>query len=148
MRNIIHIVGTAVCLLAATSRAADLVIEDKLQSLPSMAVAVLKASADGSNFKSCKFVGTQVDLDGDGKKTDWAVTTDDACGWGAALGPIWLLRARGHGFELVLSAGGYDLTLGVNTQSGLRHVAIASATASHSEKSLWKFDGAKYVRVE
>src|SRR5262245_20087441 len=116
--------------------AADFTIEaPDLQSLPARVVAAIKTV--DSEAKSSKIVGVSVDLDGDNNKTDWAATTADGCACGNVVCPIWLVREN----RVVLSYGGYDLTLGREKQAGLRHAAIAAASAGWKQQSLWKFDG-------
>jgi hypothetical protein len=47
-----------------------------------------------------------------------------------------------------LSSGGQAVTLGVNKQIGLRHIAISSGTAGHYSETLFKFNGAQYQKVK
>jgi len=56
------------------------------------------------------------------------------------LGPIWLVR---NGI-VVLSDGAYELEIGKHMRHGSPDIAISAATAGHSEKSIWHFDGTRY----
>lgn len=127
--------------------ATDFVIEDeKLTALPKPIETAIR-STKNFEYVSCRLIGKPVDLQGQGANSGFIATTDDACGWGAALGPIWIIRA-GAQPVVILEHGGYSLTLGNQLQNGLRNVAIAAATAGWSSESLWKFDGARYVKVK
>jgi hypothetical protein len=89
-------------------------IEDEdLSAVPQNAKTIIRqAEAKDDDLQKCKFVGKAVDLDGDGQATDLIVTTQDASGWDAALGPIWVLRHVGDTFVVVFSDGGYSVTIG------------------------------------
>jgi hypothetical protein len=127
--------------------AVDFSIEDsQLRPVPAQVLTAIKATARGAG--ACTIQGAPVDLDGDGKKTDWVATTADACDCGHVICPIWLIRDGNGKLTVVLAHGGYDLTLGRAKQHGLRHVAIAAASAGWKQQSLWKFDGTRYVRVK
>lgn len=125
----------------------DFIIEgEQLSALPKPIEAAIR-SAQGFEYGSCKFIGKPVDLLGQGANSGYVATTANACNWGAALGPIWVVR-DGAQPVTVLEHGGYSLTLGKQRQNGLRNVAISAATAGWSSESLWKFDGMRYVKVK
>lgn len=127
--------------------AEDFNIEDeKLTVLPKTVEATIR-SAKNFEYGSCKFVGKRVDLLGQGANTGFVATTADACGWGAALGPIWVVR-DGAQPAAILEHGGASLTLGRQSQNGLRNIAISAGTAGRYSESLWKFDGVRYVKVK
>lgn len=123
------------------------VIEDeRLTALPMPIEAAIR-SVKGFEYSACKLIGKPVDLLGQGTNSGFIATTADGCDWGAALGPIWVVR-DGAQPVTVLAHGGYSLTLGKQLHNGLRNVAISAATAGWSSESLWKFDGARYVKVK
>lgn len=124
----------------------DFAIEDpKLGAAPVAIESVIRAIG-GSDFKNCKLIGKSINLDGKSNLSGYAGTTADGCNWGAALGPIWVVQISPNP-TVVLSHGGYSLTLGKQTQHGLRHIAISSGTARQYTESLWKFDGQMYVKT-
>ena len=124
----------------------DFFIEDeKLTPLPKPIEAAIR-SINGLAFRSCKLIGKPVDL-GQDVGSGFVATTADACDWGAALGPIWVVR-DGTQPVTVLQYGGYSLTLGKQSRNGLRNIAISAATAGWSSESLWKFDGVRYIKVK
>ena len=136
---------------ATACLAADFAAEDPaLLPAPKDVATVVHADPSFSEFKSggcLKLVGSKVDLSGDGRSTDWVVTTADGCAWGAATAPIWVLRRHSTGYSVVLSSGGSDLTVGKGKQNGLKHLAIAAGTAGWYSEVLLKYDGTKYVKA-
>ena len=134
-----------------SAHAEDFAIEDPglTPVLVQATTAIRKAlkGIDDGRGKLCEFIGKPVDLDGDGKPSDLVVTRKDACAWGAALGPIIVLKKTGDAFAVVLEAGGYSLTIGKEKQHGLRHIVTSSGTAGLYEERLWKYDGRKYVKA-
>jgi hypothetical protein len=72
----------------------------------------------------------------------------DAAGWGAALGPIWVLRNGGDAFALVLSDGGYSVTIGKVKHKGLYDLTISAESAGWSRQSIWKFNGKSYKKAK
>ncbi|MGO9137013.1 MAG: hypothetical protein ACLP9S_04060 [Syntrophales bacterium] len=79
---------------------------DDLSAVPHNAeVVICHVETKDDDLQRCEYVGKAVDLDGDGHATDLIVTMQDASGWDAALGPIWVLRHAGNSFVIVLSDG-------------------------------------------
>jgi hypothetical protein len=123
--------------------------DDDLYAVPQNAeVAIRQAEAKDDDLQKCEFVGKAVDLDGDGQATDLIVTTQDASGWDAALGPIWVLRHVGDSFVIVLSDGGYSVTIGKTKHKGLYDVTIYAESAGWSRQSIWQFDGKRYKKTK
>ena len=130
--------------------AATFVVEDDaLVPIPQPAVSAIGHTSAGipTNYedKPCEFVGKAVSLSSEvSEPLDWVATTKNACSWAASAAPIWVLRRLDSGYRVVLFHVAYDLTLGRETQNGLRHIATARATAARAESQLWKFDGEEY----
>ena len=140
-------IAVMIVLCSTIAVAQDFYIEENgLRPVPSTADAAIRKAE--SDIAECRFEGKTIDLDGDGNATDLVVTTQDACAWGAALGPIWVLRAEKGSFTLVLSYGGYSLTLGKTKSNGLRDIAVMTATAARTETSIWRYDGRKYIEAK
>lgn len=132
---------------SATVGVKDFTIEDgSLRPLPKRVVLALKPSAEDPEGNVCKYIGEPIDLDGDGKATDYFVTTDNACGCGAAQCPIWIIRGSGHLYSTILSDGGYGASLENKKTNGLANVTIWAATAGYEEKTRCVFDGRKYKK--
>ncbi len=96
--------------------AQTITIEDNdLTALPQ---AIDRAVRDHKNFRSttCKLIGKSFDLAN--SKLAYFVTTDDACDWGRAAGPIWVVKNSES--ITILASGGYAITLNQEYQNGLR----------------------------
>jgi hypothetical protein len=147
--NAAQFFGALAVVAASDLYASDFNIEaTDLAPLSTGAQRVIQANLeDPSDFATCRFVGRLVDLDGDGKRTDWVATTAEGCNWGAATANIWVLEGSAERYRLVLSSGGADLTIGKSKQDGLKHIAISSGTAGHYEETLFKFNGSKYLKA-
>jgi len=128
------------------ANADDFNIEGKeLAGLPQQ---IEQAIQDAEKTPSpCQFVGKQVDLAGNGAVMGYVATTANGCQWGAAMGPIWVVR-DGAKPAVVLSRSGYSLTLGKKTQLGLRNIAISAGSAGWYQEELWKFNGKQYISVK
>ena len=125
-------------------------IEDEdLSAVPQNAQIVIRnAEAKDADLQKCELAGKAVDLDGDGQATDLIVTIEDASGWDAALGPIWVLRNAGDSFVIVLSDGGHSVTIGKEKNKGLHDLTISAESAGWSRESIWKFNGKRYYKSE
>lgn len=150
MKNII-IISTLLFLFytvtAATASAKDLTIEDdSLSAVPQDVIKVVKRGEKDREINACTFIGEPIDLDGDNNATDFFVTTADACGWGAALGPIWIVRSSGRSYSLVLSGVGYGASLQTQKTKGLANITIWAATAGWESSTPWVFNGRKYTK--
>lgn len=118
--------------------------DDKLATLPA---AVESTIRDSENFEatSCKLLGRPINLTGGGSASGYVATTAEACDWGRALGPIWVVRAEPTPV-LVLSYGGYALRTSPPMSNGLLGIIISTETSGHRAESRWAFDGNRYVR--
>ncbi|MFI4940272.1 MAG: hypothetical protein ACHP7O_08035 [Burkholderiales bacterium] len=125
----------------------DFAIEDPaLGTLPKKVDAVIRGSA-GFKEKTCELIGKSVNLTGKDASSGFVATTANACNWGAAVGPIWVVR-NSNSPTVVLASEGYSLVLEKQVKSALRNVTISAATAGWQAKSLWKFDKKNYIKVK
>ena len=141
------------CLLMAVSTSWPIqtftIEDDDLSAVPLTAEVVIRhAEAKDNDLQKSEFVGKAVDLDGDGQATDLIVTMRDAKGWGAALGPIWVLLNYGDSFVIVLSEGGHSVTIGTAKHKGLYDLTISAESAGWSRQSIWRFDGKGYHKAK
>lgn len=97
---------------------------------------------------SCKIVGEEILLSETQTMRTYFVTTADACGWGAALGPIWLVRIAGGEPSLVLSTGGYSISILKDVKRMMHSVKIESATSARSSSIIYEFNGLVYKRLD
>ncbi|AXQ31447.1 hypothetical protein D0B54_23395 [Solimonas sp. K1W22B-7] len=140
------LMGLLLLLAAAPALAEDFNVEDALVKPPPAVQRVLQG-LDVTREFHCAFEGRAVDLDSDGRATDFIATTSQGCAWGAAAGPIEVLRCEAERCKLVLDGTGYSLTLGRPQPGSLRNVAISSGTANLYQEELWKYDGQQYKKA-
>src|ERR1700760_2281569 len=99
----------AACVLLTTcavrALAADFAIESRsLGQVPGGVASAVEADPSHPSAE-CKFMGVPVDLSSDHRVRGYAVTTSEACDWGAAVGPIWLVAA-GSMPKVILAGSG------------------------------------------
>jgi hypothetical protein len=92
----------------------------------------------------CNLIGMRIKFGQDAKPAYFA-TTANACNWGAAIGPIYLVLAEPHP-TVILSDGGQAIGVDKESHNGLPDLVISASAANWSQKSWWKFNGAKYVK--
>lgn len=69
------------------------------------------------------------------------MTTSDACGWGANVGPIWLVLRDGVSYKLVLSASGYGFTI----SDDMKEVLVWSEWSGHRVEKIYVLTRGRYV---
>jgi len=124
-------------------------IEDEdLTTIPKAAeTAIHRAEAKDADLQKCELVGKAVDLDGDGRATDWIVTTRDAGEADMPLGPVWVLREVQGSFIIVLSDGGHAVSIGNTKHRGLHDLTVSAESAGWTRQSVWRFDGKSYRKA-
>ncbi|MBD9516104.1 hypothetical protein [Pseudomonas sp. PDM22] len=91
--------------------------DDSLAVLDNKVVSKVLSSKTFHPFKElgCQLVGKQIV--GFEQKQVFFITTSDACGWGANLGPIWLVVGGRERYDLALYSGGYGVDVSGSTGS-------------------------------
>jgi hypothetical protein len=140
-----------ICANFATSQVLALSIED--ENMAAMSNIVSSSVYNDKSFApfvdySCKIVGEKIQLSETPAATTYFLTTADACGWGAALGPIWLVRTVGGKASVVLSTGGYSVDILKEIKRTMHNVKIANATAARSSSVIYEFNGIDYERLD
>lgn len=131
----------------AMAAAQDFAIDDPLLSaLPKDVEKALSVSKKDPEIKTCEFIGEPIDLDGNGKATDFFVTTADGCACVRTLCPIWIIRGSGQSYAIVLSYKGDGLSLLKPKGKGLANIVIVAATEEWEESTRWVFDGHTYKK--
>jgi hypothetical protein len=100
-----------------------------LRPLPGNVGEAIAGDASFKVFKSlsCDVQGKTVALSPGSPQTIWFATTAKSCGWGVALGPIWLVQVDASGkAALVLYSGGYSLYPSKTIHNGRPDVVIDS----------------------
>jgi len=140
------VIGIAV-LLAFPALALDVSIEDRdLGAINSGVAAAVATDPDWGVLKECTLIGKQIDLHDEGGGSNYFVTTFDACGCGAAICPMWIVRTVNGMSSRILSDGGEALTIKDARHKGLADVETDSATAANERKMHFEFDGTAYAQ--
>lgn len=126
--------------------AEDVTIEDqRLAALPKPIEDAIR-NAKSFEYPECMLIGRPIDLTGKRLGSGYFATTAEACLWGAAQGPIWVVLNETKPVA-VLEYGGYLISLAKQTHNGHRNIKVSAATAGRSSESLWRFDGVRYVQI-
>lgn len=83
---------------AVSAHPLPLIIEDEgLAAVSDEISSMVYQDKSFDSFKnySCKVVGEKAALSESAAVEAYFLTTADACGWGAAFGPMWLVRTSG-----------------------------------------------------
>lgn len=130
--------------MSLSARADNSAIEDA--SLRDVSLGVYNSIAKDSSFSKfkeidCKVIGRSIGKVG----SDLLVfaTTEDACGWGANIGPIWLVLTGGGKDRLVLSSGGYGISAAKICKAD--RVVISSSLGGRAILKRFLYRGDKYV---
>ncbi|WP_447754236.1 hypothetical protein [Pseudomonas nicosulfuronedens] len=96
-----------------------------------------------SRFKEmdCKVIGRSISKVGSGVLV--FATTESACGWGASIGPIWLILTEDGKSKLVLSSGGYGVSAAKICNAD--RVVISSSLGGRAVFKRFLYHGGKYV---
>lgn len=152
MKTILAFLTSA--LVAGTAYCADLTVSIESEDLgvvPQEVTSTITSDSSFDTFKNlrCDIKGKEIHLSSKQSEKTWFVTTVDACGWGAALGPIWLVQDKADGKAvLILSTGGYALSPSTKFHKGLADVTIAAGTASENESKKYSFNGKCYKTMK
>jgi len=149
-KNFVRILLELGAIFCLSGGALAVTVEDeglhKLSDAISLVVSNDK-SFDSFKGNSCEIIGEKIDLTDTRAVTTYFLTTANACGWGAALGPIWLVRSSGRDNSIVLSAGGYSVSVMSVAKYGMRDIRIGGATAGHPVASVYGFNGSVYRKI-
>ena len=72
------------------------------------------------------------------------VTTVDRCGWGAALGPIWIVLNNAREYKQIFYSGAYSIERLPTTTHGLYDIVVNQGTAGVSERTRFRFEDGAY----
>jgi len=136
-----------VTLCSLVSYADDFYIEDEsLTSVDKSIEEIIKnSSLFKENYKKCDvIIGKSLKLS-EGKFSTIVATTD-GCGWGAAVGPIWIVK-KDVKAELILSASGYSLKVDKSNHKGFYDIQTLISTSAGSNAINWRYDGLKYKNI-
>lgn len=145
MKTLIYIYTLALLLIFSpvVAKSDDFSIEEKDLKPASKAIdsAIRKTNEVEAD---CKFIGKPIDLSGQGAKSDFVVTTANACNWGASAGPVWIIR----GAKIVLSTSAYAIKLKSKKDNGLFAIQTSHGSAGVASVEYWSFTGKKYKKTQ
>lgn len=121
--------------------------EENFTAVPK-SVAIAISAQKNFQFPECNFKGKVVNIADSDKASDYIVTTAQACGWGAAVGPIWIVVKIGGSYKVVLQTTAYDTEIRKDKDHGLHQLVTTSATAGHASYTRWVFTGKNYKPQE
>ncbi|MGO4580721.1 hypothetical protein AB4Z48_32305 [Cupriavidus sp. 2TAF22] len=152
IKHILVVIFATASLIAcglAFSDENDLTIEDAdLFPLKNNITARVEIDPSYQAFKAlnCRLIGKEISLSISDRS--YVITTAESCGWGAALGPIWIVTKRENGQPtLVLNAGGYSISSKSPMFYGMQTIEIKSETAGTQRVANYRYDGRRYQKI-
>lgn len=125
-------------------------VEDEtLALLPASVVATVRSDSTFVPLRSaaCKLIGINQPLSTVATVMTYFVTTANACGWGAAAGPIWLVSVSSGTTSIVLSTVGYSVDALNDVGQGMHNVKVGGGTAEDSAFVTYRYDGSRYKKI-
>lgn len=141
-------------LLFADCRAAEFYTEDTaLTPAPERAIkAILQYEKGkpiiGVNGQSCKFIGKNIELSNRTRLQVMVVTTDQGCGCGNVICPIWVLFQKGDSYSVIVSDGGYSMKTTPGKSSDWPDIRFDASAAGWTRNNLWTFKDGRYVKSD
>ncbi len=119
-------------------------IEDhRLGPVPAKIEAAIKRDPD--HYGACKLIGEVILPSLSVSQPTYFVTTADACDWGAALGPIWIVAMGDNGqASTVLTSGGYWVKVAGQVEHGFHTITVGAETAGARSDQAYAYDGRIY----
>lgn len=133
--------------ISISSYAETFTIEDSDLSKPDSHITTeieKSTSFDPYKFLGCQIHGKLVPVSDKNTDKIYFFTTKDACGWGAAVGPIWIVRDHNKEIYILLSSGGYSFKNEISTNFNLHDISINSEFSGKTIKKTFTFDGFIY----
>jgi hypothetical protein len=90
---------------------------------------------------NCSLVEKNIALAEERGVATYLVTTAGGCGWGASMGPIWIIRKNLNEGSIVIYTGGYSVEFSPKTRHGMHDLSVYSDRLS----VMYKFNGKRYV---
>jgi hypothetical protein len=139
---------TILYFISAPALAADFQVNDEtLAALPMFPEGVVRAHPAFVGYEACRVVGRPVNLGAEDMAVGYFATTADECGWLAASGPLWVVQRIDGVLQVVLADRGYSAVVSRESRNGLRHIVISSLLGGSFFRSLWEFNGTRYVNT-
>lgn len=151
MKVALAFLSTAFVATAAQCAEPAAAIDSKdLGPVPQEISSAITADPSFSAFQTlrCKINGKELALSSDSSNKTWVATTANGCGWGAAMGPIWLAQdVATDKASVILSTGGYVIFTSKQLHNGMLDIFIVSGTAELNESKKYVFSDKAYRLV-
>jgi hypothetical protein len=144
---LVFLIAACVTCFADASEPLASVESSDLGPVPQIIQSTIESDASFKLYESlnCKMQGKKIPLSSNSLISTWFVTTSEACGWGAALGPIWLVENPSAGEpSLILATGGNSVAIAGKSRGSFAGIVIVSGTAEESVRKRYSFNGQKY----
>jgi hypothetical protein len=96
------------------------------------------------NKLGCSLEAEKINLSPERTLDGYLVTTSNACGWGSALGPIWIVAEIDGRLRSVLSVGGYSISILSRVNKGMHDISVNMGTGAVNSSRKYTFDGSMY----
>ena len=121
--------------------------DERNEPIPPAAREVILREARNPYLNECELVGRFADLGAVGRAEDLIVSTADDCGWGNAMGPMWVLRKEGTTYRVLLFDSGYELSFLPHRSKGLPDIKVSASAAAWYEERRWRYGGKRYKKI-
>jgi hypothetical protein len=132
----------------SSSYAESVSIEDvDLIELNQKASVAIKSQRqeDADWLGDCSFIARKLALNSE-KIDYYFVTTKNACGWGAAAGPIYVVRGSDVATKVILATSGYALEVdSAHVNHGLPNLTVTSETAGTNAVATFEYNSKEYT---
>jgi hypothetical protein len=125
--------------------------DETLRPLPLDALSAVRTHAKTTDYRDCAgggFVGSAVDLTGQGRANGWIAKSADGCAWGAASVVIWVVKRERNTYRVVLYSGGQVVSLKRAIPGTVSDLQIVSQTAGHYARTDYQYDGKMYKELK
>jgi hypothetical protein len=117
------------------------IIDNNLRPIPLKAESAIRSLPGWGESSGCNFIGRVLPIGKSSEKT-LVVTTSAACAWGAAQGPLFLLRQSRGSYTVLLETVGYSISLRPTAREGKTTLRVVG---QHSYSD-YHLQGDRYVK--
>jgi hypothetical protein len=132
----------------SSSYAESVSIEDAdLIALNQKASVAIKSQRqeDADWLGDCSFIARKMKLNSE-KIEYFFVTTKDACGWGAAAGPIYVVSGSDVATKVILATSGYTMEVdSAHVNHGLPNLTVTSETSGTNAVETFEYNSKEYT---
>ena len=128
------------------SRSETITVDSIQMKAPNNVASIVRADPEFTNLRMpCGLVAHPVQLIVNSKIQGYIVTTENGCGWGTNVAPLWLVAPISNQQTVVLSAGGYAVDIQADAINGAYSIKVFWATSNDSYEAQYVFNGNHYI---